>query len=89
MYSDTNVAVLLLQYLTNNKHTKHIKHYVRNCSLGDWFVLYQMSRFVIIIIMVVIIFVAIIFVVIIVVIIIWLSTGVMSRCVCLILSLPP
>ena len=32
------------QYLTNNKHTKHIKHYVRNCSLGDWFVLYQMSR---------------------------------------------
>ena len=33
-----------LQYLTNNKHTKHIKHYVRNCSLGDWFVLYQMSR---------------------------------------------
>ena len=37
-------GIINLQYLTNNKHTKHIKHYVRNCSLGDWFVLYQMSR---------------------------------------------
>ena len=39
-----------MQYLSNNKHTKHIKHYVRNCSLGDWFVLYQMSRYLAIII---------------------------------------
>jgi len=38
------MKLTMYKYLTNNKHTKHIKHYVRNCSLGDWFVLYQMSR---------------------------------------------
>ena len=23
---------------------KHIEHYIRNCSFGDWFVLHQMGR---------------------------------------------
>eukprot|EP00092_Neocalanus_flemingeri_P092866 GFUD01117948.1.p1 GENE.GFUD01117948.1~~GFUD01117948.1.p1 ORF type:complete len:119 (+),score=46.92 GFUD01117948.1:2-358(+) len=31
-------------YLSNNKHAKHIEHYVVNCSIGDWFVLYQMNK---------------------------------------------
>merc|ERR1719483_147300 len=31
-------------YLNNNKHTKHIQHYVTNCSIGDWFILYQMNK---------------------------------------------
>ena len=48
IFADINLyfTIWLVQYLSNNKQTKHIKHYVRNCSLGDWFVLYQMSRFV-------------------------------------------
>ena len=32
------------RYFKNNAHMLHIRHYVRNCSLGDWFVLYQMSK---------------------------------------------
>eukprot|EP00092_Neocalanus_flemingeri_P056207 GFUD01066573.1.p1 GENE.GFUD01066573.1~~GFUD01066573.1.p1 ORF type:complete len:164 (+),score=51.48 GFUD01066573.1:161-652(+) len=32
------------RYLSNNKHAKHIQHYVVNCSIGDWFVLYQMNK---------------------------------------------
>jgi len=32
------------QYLRNNKHIRHIEHYVTHCSIGDWFVLYQMNK---------------------------------------------
>ena len=32
------------RYFKKNAHMKHIKHYVLNCSIGDWFVLYQMSK---------------------------------------------
>lgn len=32
------------RYFKNNAHVKHIQHYVRHCSIGDWFVLYQMSK---------------------------------------------
>ena len=32
------------RYLRKNAHLRHIKHYITNCSLGDWFVLYQMSK---------------------------------------------
>jgi hypothetical protein len=32
------------RYFKNNAHMKHIKHYLINCSIGDWFVLYQMSK---------------------------------------------
>lgn len=32
------------RYLKNNAHVKHIQHYILNCSIGDWFVLYQMSK---------------------------------------------
>lgn len=32
------------RYFKNNAHIKHIQHYVLNCSIGDWFVLYQMSK---------------------------------------------
>ncbi|XP_040575378.1 innexin inx2 isoform X1 [Lepeophtheirus salmonis] len=28
----------------HNHHMRHIQHYVLNCSIGDWFVLYQMSK---------------------------------------------
>ena len=34
----------LLRYLSKNKHVRHIQHYVATCSIGDWFVLYQMSK---------------------------------------------
>ncbi len=32
------------RYLKINAHVKHIQHYVLHCSIGDWFVLYQMSK---------------------------------------------
>jgi len=32
------------RYMNNNKHALHIQHYIMNCSIGDWFVLYQMSK---------------------------------------------
>merc|ERR1711899_498661 len=32
------------RYFKNNAHIKRIKHYLTNCSIGDWFVLYQMSK---------------------------------------------
>jgi len=32
------------RYLANNKHAKHIEHYVTHCSIGDWFLLYQMNK---------------------------------------------
>ncbi|QQP31610.1 Innexin, partial [Caligus rogercresseyi] len=35
-----NVGLLRKQ----NRHMRHIQHYVLNCSIGDWFVLYQMSK---------------------------------------------
>ena len=34
----------LFRYLSKNKHVRHIQHYVATCSIGDWFVLYQMSK---------------------------------------------
>jgi len=38
------MKMMMFKYLTNNKHTKHIQHYIKNCSIGDWFVLYQMNK---------------------------------------------
>ena len=32
------------RYLKINAHVKHIQHYILHCSIGDWFVLYQMSK---------------------------------------------
>jgi len=32
------------KYFQNNAHIKQIKHYLTNCSIGDWYVLYQMSK---------------------------------------------
>lgn len=32
------------RYFRKNAHMKHIQHYIRHCSIGDWFVLYQMSK---------------------------------------------
>ena len=32
------------RFLSSNRHAKHIQHYVLNCSIGDWFVLYQMNK---------------------------------------------
>ena len=36
--------IYLFRYLSKNKHVRHIQHYVATCSIGDWFVLYQMSK---------------------------------------------
>ena len=38
------IKVKMDRYFKNNRHIKHIMHYVMNCSIGDWFVLYQMSK---------------------------------------------
>lgn len=38
------MKMMMHRYLTNNKQTAHIQHYIMNCSIGDWFVLYQMSK---------------------------------------------
>ncbi|XP_059095142.1 innexin inx2-like isoform X1 [Tigriopus californicus] len=32
------------KYFKKNAHLIHIMHYIHNCSIGDWFVLYQMSK---------------------------------------------
>jgi len=32
------------RYLRNNKHAKHIEHFILYCSIGDWFLLYQMNK---------------------------------------------
>jgi hypothetical protein len=32
------------RYFKNNAHMIHIHHYITHCSIGDWFVLYQMSK---------------------------------------------
>lgn len=34
----------MYRYFKKNAHAKHIQHYVYNCSIGDWFVIYQMSK---------------------------------------------
>ena len=38
------MILLNFRYLSKNKHVRHIQHYVATCSIGDWFVLYQMSK---------------------------------------------
>eukprot|EP00092_Neocalanus_flemingeri_P002461 GFUD01002633.1.p1 GENE.GFUD01002633.1~~GFUD01002633.1.p1 ORF type:complete len:421 (-),score=78.51 GFUD01002633.1:86-1348(-) len=32
------------RYFQKNENDRHIGHYIEHCSLGDWLVLYQMSR---------------------------------------------
>ncbi|XP_071747044.1 innexin inx2 isoform X3 [Lepeophtheirus salmonis] len=32
------------RYFRRNANIRHIEHYIKHCSFGDWFVLYQMSR---------------------------------------------
>ena len=38
------IKVKMDRYFRNNAHIRHIQHYIKNCSIGDWFVLYQMSK---------------------------------------------
>ena len=38
------MKVKIHRYFETNASTVHIQHYILNCSIGDWFVLYQMSR---------------------------------------------
>ena len=38
------VKMRMDKYFRRNAHIKHIKHYILDCSIGDWFVLYQMSK---------------------------------------------
>ena len=32
------------RYFKKTENDRHIEHYIEHCSLGDWLVLYQMSR---------------------------------------------
>ena len=32
------------RYFKKSENDRHIEHYIEHCSLGDWLVLYQMSR---------------------------------------------
>lgn len=48
-FSSSSIRFFLMKtqmhrYLSNNKHAKHIQHYMVHCSIGDWFVLYQMNK---------------------------------------------
>jgi len=48
-FSSSSIRFFLMKtqmhrYLSNNKHAKHIQHYLVHCSIGDWFVLYQMNK---------------------------------------------
>ncbi len=38
------IKINVYKYFKKNAHMKHIQHYVHHCSIGDWFVLYQMSK---------------------------------------------
>jgi len=38
------MKIQMHRFLSSNRHAKHIQHYVLNCSVGDWFVLYQMNK---------------------------------------------
>ena len=38
------MSMKMHRYFKANAHMKHIQHYINNCSIGDWFVLYQMSK---------------------------------------------
>ena len=38
------VRMRLDRYFKKNRHMLHIRHYINHCSIGDWFVLYQMSK---------------------------------------------
>jgi len=38
------MKIQMHRFLSSNRHAKHIQHYVQNCSIGDWFVLYQMNK---------------------------------------------
>jgi len=48
-FSSSSIRFFLMKtqmhrYLSKNKHAKHIQHYLVHCSIGDWFVLYQMNK---------------------------------------------
>ena len=32
------------RYFKTDANMRHVQHYAKHCSIGDWFVLYQMSR---------------------------------------------
>lgn len=38
------MKVRIHRYFKSNLNMRHVEHYAKNCSIGDWFVLYQMSR---------------------------------------------
>ena len=38
--------------MSKNKHVRHIQHYVATCSIGDWFVLYQVMMIIMMIMMI-------------------------------------
>merc|ERR1719167_495540 len=38
------VQMKMHRYFNKNAHMVHIRHYILHCSIGDWFVLYQMSK---------------------------------------------
>ena len=38
------ISMKMGHFIKANAHKKHIMHYINNCSLGDWFVLYQLSK---------------------------------------------
>ncbi len=38
------IKIKMWRYFQKNSHIKHIQHYIKHCSIGDWFVLYQMSK---------------------------------------------
>ena len=38
------MRVKMHRYFKTNENISHIEHYIMHCSVGDWFVLYQMSR---------------------------------------------
>lgn len=38
------MRIRISRYFKTDNNMRHIKHYIQRCSIGDWFVLYQMSR---------------------------------------------
>ena len=40
----SHLVIIHFRYFKTDANMLHVKHYVKNCSIGDWFVLYQVRE---------------------------------------------
>ena len=37
-------SLRIRSYLDSKRKVRHVERYIQRCSIGDWFVIFQMSR---------------------------------------------